>query len=115
MPKFALLAALPLLVAFAATVNCSEKDAEESIQVEIHGTLETGIAAIGGETTGTIIKANNVVWELDLGGKKELAELAEKLNNQPVVVSGRYTKKKGVEIPERHIVVVKSLKAAGEN
>jgi len=106
---------LPLILALLGTGALpAAEEAEEYVQVEVQGKLETGIAAIGGETTGTIIKANNIVWELDLGGKKELTELAEKLNKQAVVVSGRYTKKKGVEIPERHIVVVKSLRAAAK-
>ena len=109
--RIALLAALTLLLVGTGTPSSAE-EAEEYVQVEVQGKLETGIVAIGGETTGTIIKANNVVWELDLGGKKELTELAHKLNKQMVVISGGYTKKKGVEIPERHIVVVKTLKAA---
>jgi hypothetical protein len=106
LPFFMLLAALPL-VAMA-----DDKPAEDSIQVEIRGTLEHGIAAIGGETTGTIIKAGNVTWELDLSGDPKLTAAAAKLNKQKVVVSGAYYKKPGVEIAERHIVKVKSLSAA---
>jgi hypothetical protein len=102
-----LLAALPLALA------AEDKPPEDSIQVEVRGTLEHGIVAIGGETTGTIIKAGNVTWELDLSGDPKLTAAAEKLNKQKVVVSGLYYKKPGVEIAERHIVKVKSLAAAG--
>jgi hypothetical protein len=104
---FMLAVLLPLLG--SVLLGADEKE-EAYIDVEIKGTLETGIVAMGGETTGTIIKANKVTWELDLGGKKELAELAEKLNKQPVIVTGRYQQKAGVEIPVRHIVMVKTLK-----
>lgn len=85
---------------------------EAYIDVVVKGKLETGIVAIGGETTGTIIKVDKVVWELDLGGDKELLALAEKLNKQPVIVTGRYQQKPGVEVPVRHIVTVKTLKGA---
>ena len=90
----------------------SAAEEEAYIDVEIKGVLETGIKAIGGETTGTIIKAGKVTWELDLAGNKEFAELAEKLNKQQVVVTGRYLQKPGVEIRVRHIVTVKTLKGA---
>lgn len=85
---------------------------ENYIKVEIKGTLETGLMAVGGETTGTVIRANNVTWELDLGGNPDLPTLAKTLNAKTVVVTGTYQKIKGVEIPERHIVRVATLKAA---
>src|SRR5215207_5969576 len=104
---YLLLLALPFLG--SVLLGADEKE-DGYIDVEIKGTLETGIIAVGGETTGTIIKAGKVTWELDLGGKKELTEVAEKLNKQPVIVTGRYQQKAGVEIPVRHIVTVKTLK-----
>ena len=70
------------------------------------------IVAIDGKTTGTIIRSGNVTWELDLSGDPKLTAAAEKLNKQKVIASGAYYKKKGVEVAERHIVKVKSLKAA---
>jgi hypothetical protein len=101
-----------LLMAIPAMILAEDKP-EDSIQVEVRGTLETGIVAIGGETTGTIIRSGNVTWELDLSGDPTLTDLAKKLNKQKAVVSGTYYKKKGVEVAERHIVKVKSLTAAG--
>ncbi|MGI8982536.1 MAG: hypothetical protein ACR2FY_25165 [Pirellulaceae bacterium] len=106
---FALAVILPLLG--TAILGAEETD-ESYIQVEINGILETGIVTIGGETTGTIIKVGKVTWELDLAGNKDFIALAEKLNKQPVVVTGRYQQKPGVEIPVRHIVTVKTLKGA---
>ena len=101
-----------LLAAIPSLVLAEDKPPEDSIQVEVRGTLETGIAAIGGETTGTIIKSGKVTWELDLKGDPKLTALAEKLNKQKVVVSGKYGKKPGVEVAERHIVEVQALQAA---
>jgi hypothetical protein len=108
---------LPITLLFAAlplVAQAEDKPSEDSIQVEIRGTLETGIVAIGAETTGTIIKSGNVTWELDLGGEAKLTAAAEKLNKQKVVVRGAYSKKPGVEVAERHIVKVKSLAAASK-
>jgi hypothetical protein len=71
--------------------------------------------AIGGETTGTVIRVNNVTWELDFGGSKDLQEQATKLHKKPALVTGTYQKIKGVEIRERHIIKVATLKPAGDN
>lgn len=109
--SLALVAFMSLLVTACAAEN-SEGD---YIKVEIKGTLQTGVMAIGAETTGTVVRVNNVTWELDLGGSKELQELAAKLDKKAVLVTGTYEKRKGVEIRERHIVKVATLKAAGEN
>jgi hypothetical protein len=106
-----LLLALAMLLPLLGSVILGAEEGEAYIDVEIKGKLETGIMAIGGETTGTIIKVDKIVWELDLGGNKELLALAEKLDKQPVVVTGRYQQKPGVEIRVRHIVSVKALKA----
>ncbi len=103
----ALLLFLVLLPLLGSTILGAEE--ESYINVEIKGTLATGIKAIGGETTGTIIKVGKVTWELDLGGSKELQELAQKLDQQPVIVTGRYQQKQGVEVRVRHIVTVKTL------
>ena len=108
-----LLFVLAVILPFLGSALLAAEEKEESyIQVEIKGTLETGIVAIGGETTGTIIKVGKVTWELDLGGNQDLIELAGKHNKQPVIVTGRYQQKAGVEIPVRHIVTVKTLKGA---
>jgi hypothetical protein len=83
-------------------------------EVQVRGTLKTGIVAIGGETTGTIIKTKMGTFELDLGTGKELTALAKKLDGKEVVVSGPLQVRKGVEVKERRIITVKTLKAAGD-
>jgi hypothetical protein len=50
-----------------------------------------------------------------LGNSKELQALATKLQKKTVLVTGTYEKVKGVEIRERHIVKVATLKPDGEN
>jgi hypothetical protein len=82
------------------------------VRVEVRGTLSTGVMAIGAETTGTTSQASNVTWELDFGDRKDLRELASKLDKQKVVVTGNYQKVRGVEIRERHLVKVTALKRA---
>ena len=82
---------------------------KEGVYVEVVGKVETGIMAIGGETTGTIIKAGNITFELDIK-KRELVKVAEANNGKMVVVKGQLTRKRGVERGDRWIVVVKALK-----
>jgi hypothetical protein len=104
------------LVAWLTVAALTASAQEQYIKVEIKGTLRTGVVAIGGETTGTTITvkgkdALDVTWELDLGGNADLVALAKKLDGKTARVTGTYSKKRGVEIRERHIVKVASLKA----
>jgi hypothetical protein len=85
-------------------------NAEESITVTVVGTLRTRIAAICGETTGATITASGITWELDFGKNTELRAAAEKLDGQLVTVTGAPERRAGVEIKQRWIVVVISLK-----
>ena len=66
--------------------------------------------AIGGETTGTVIRAKQGTWELDFKGDKKVENLAKTLNGKTVLVIGTCRKIKGVEIPERQIIEVTHLK-----
>ncbi len=111
-----------VLVALAAAVSAAAADPEEkpanaaaateSITVEIKGKLNTGVFAIGGETTGTTITASGLTFELDFGEQSKLSRQAEGLDGQTVIVKGTLEGKPGVEIPLRYIVTVTSLKAA---
>lgn len=85
--------------------------ADESIQVQVVGKLNSEIFAIGGETTGVVITANGVSWELDLGDNAELRKTASTENGKTVMATGEFKTKKGVEIAQRSIVTVDSLKA----
>ena len=82
------------------------------IKVEIRGTLRTGIMAIGGETTGTVVTARGATWDLDLARLPEGRQRAESLHGRPVLVKGTLEIRPGVEKRERAIVTVTSLEAA---
>ena len=107
-----LASALVSIVAAEARDQAAEKESTESINVEIRGQLQTGILAIGGETTGVTITASNLTFELDFADAPDQAAKAEDLNGHSVVVTGTLEGRKGVEIPLRYIVDVKSLKPA---
>ena len=80
------------------------------IKVEIQGKLQTGVLAIGGETTGTLIQANGVQWEVDLGNDRMLVSLAEKLNGKTVMLTGKLRVQQGIETGKRWIVTAASLR-----
>ena len=86
----------------------------EFVNVEIRGKLETGIAAIGGETTGVRIQADGISMELDLRAQPELSKQLDKLNGKLVHVSGQLTVRQGVETGKRQVVIVKSLKVVDQ-
>lgn len=79
------------------------------VRVEVRGKLKTGIFAIGGETTGTIITAGNITWELDLGRNARLQAMAKKYNGKVTTIRGVLTFKRGVERKSRWIVKVRSI------
>ena len=78
---------------------------------EVKGDLKTGVLAIGGETTGVELgTADHQMFELDLHGDEALTKAAGDLNGKPAVVTGYVVTKAGVEVRERHLLVVVSLK-----
>ena len=88
---------------------------KEPQKVDKTGKLQTGIVAIGGETTGTIIETKDGSFELDFAKNKEgkaLLAKAEKLNGKMVDVSGTLEIRKGVEVKERKIITVTKLEVA---
>ena len=93
-------------------VNAANDAIEDGIKVEVTGTLRTGLMAIGGETTGTVIISSGVTWELDLGRSPKLQKMVSELAGEKVTVSGIYQRRRGVEIPQREIVTVTALSAA---
>ncbi len=96
----------------AGKLNGPVAAGSEYIRVEVKGKLNAQVLAIGGETTGVTVSAKGVTWELDLGQNKAWRELASGLHERQVVVTGELTVKRGVEIRQRTIVKVASLKAA---
>lgn len=75
------------------------------------GILTVGVIAIGGETTGTIIRDGKTTYELDIRDAV-LQRKAQELNGKSVTVKGTLTVKPGVEITTRYILLVDSLQPA---
>jgi hypothetical protein len=98
------------IVLICAAMNAADQAAKESITVTVAGTIHTGIVAIGGETTGVTITAKGVNWELEFGKNVDLLAAAEKRNGKLVTVSGTLERRAGIEVKERWIVTVTSLK-----
>jgi hypothetical protein len=79
----------------------------EYIDVIVHGTLRTGIIAIGAETTGATITAGAVTWELELDANQQA--VARKLSGSKATISGQLRQQAGVEVRYRSIVKVRSI------
>jgi hypothetical protein len=104
-----------LALTLAVVVGGSLQAADDGyIKVEVKGKLETGIVAIGGETTGVTITVDKTTWELDFGKNDALHKQADQLNGKQVVVTGTLKVIPGVEKPPRNVVTVATLKAAGK-
>ena len=73
-------------------IESGRSSVQDSINVHVVGTVRTGVAAIGGETTGTTITANEITWELDLGDNEAFRNLARKLNEKGAMVRGTLTR-----------------------
>jgi hypothetical protein len=99
--------AMALVVAgmLVATVAAQAPAPAGTIEVAVKGKVTTGIAAIGGETTGVLLAAPAFVCELDVG------KVDENLNGKVCLVKGHLQVKAGVEIRARTILTVKSIEA----
>ena len=103
--------ALLMMVALGAS-PAAPPPGGDYIRVEIRGTLRTGMMAIGGETTGTVVSARGATWELDLTSLPQGRQRAESLDGRRVLVKGSLEIRRGVERRERAIVAVSSLEPA---
>ncbi len=81
---------------------------EPSISVQCCGRLRHGVVAIGGETTGTTITFQRMVWELQLPDDTA-QDFAEANNKEFVNVTGTLRRIAGTEVKDRWIVDVKTL------
>lgn len=79
-----------------------------SVSVECHGRLRDGVVAIGGETTGTTITFNRVVYELQLKDESQ-REFAKEHNKGTVTVTGTLRRITGTETKVRSIIDVDKL------
>jgi len=88
--------------------DVSAKD--HTVMCVCRGKLNTGILALGGETTGFTIDITDdgtTSWELDLDSRDR--DRADSLSDQLVIVSGKLFVRKGVAVSDRWIVQVRTL------
>lgn len=109
---------LTLLLTLLAPVwmGAAEKPAAaagDSIRIAVRGTLRHGVVAPGGETTGTTITADGILFELDLGQSRELIDAARKLDGKKALTAGRLTRRAGVETGTRWIIRAQKLVPVG--
>jgi hypothetical protein len=113
MKHLVLVLGLIVLGGSAPAVAQKQKDEGSYIKIEVKGKLKTGIVAIGGETTGTVVYTKAGLLELDLSGNKKLPDEAKKLDGKVIIARGELTFKAGVSRPGiRNIVKVTAIKAA---
>ncbi|MGC1275413.1 MAG: hypothetical protein WBC44_17030 [Planctomycetaceae bacterium] len=85
-----------------------ERPDRDYVLVTVRGTLETGLAAIGGETTGMVIRSNGMAFEVEIDDAKQRMQ-ADKLNGKPATVVGELRRQPGVERGPRWIIDVQSI------
>ncbi|MFO0985266.1 MAG: hypothetical protein U1E76_26640 [Planctomycetota bacterium] len=71
------------------------------------GTLHSGSMAIGGETTGWTIDTPRGPIEVDV---RAVAATASALDGRSVVATGQWQTVRGVERPDRRVLVIAELK-----
>jgi len=101
-----------LALPFASEGQSGKAQPDDEKEKVYKGTLQHPVYAIGGETTGTVLKTESGEFELDLGGQPMLQERVRSLANKPVVVSGRLSIGGGVEVEKRRIIKVNELNPA---
>ena len=112
MRQFLIAAGLAVFMLTPAAADEGKDTKKEPKASEWTGKLQTGVFAIGGETTGVVLTTKNGAFELELGKNKELRDKAERLSGKQVVITGTLNVRKGVEVKERRIITVTGLKAA---
>jgi hypothetical protein len=91
-----------------ATFGESDRKEPPGQTVTATGTLATGVMAIGGETTGVVLRIDRTTsWELELTA--DLRRKAELLNGQVVTVEGEACVRAGVEVRERRMIRVRRM------
>lgn len=86
---------------------------QETIHVECHGKLRTGIVAVGAETTGTTISFDGVTWELQLTEAAQ-REFAREHDKKSVAVVGSLRQVVGTQIKTRWVVDVEKFSVPEE-
>jgi hypothetical protein len=88
----------------------------EFVKVEMVGRVRAQFQSVGPETTGTLVAANGIIWELDLHQDEQLMETARGLGNSLARISGdlrMLRQRGGLEARVRWIVHVESMESLG--
>ena len=102
--------ALAAIVFHPGPIGAGQSQEQKPAPGEWTGQLRTGIAAVGGETTGIVLITERVQYELEPADKAMRDQMA-KLDKQQVVVKGTLRTVPGVEVKERRIIKVTSIVA----
>lgn len=94
-----------LAVVTGLAVAQEPKSGDQPIRVECHGQLRDGMVAVGGESTGTIVKLPGFTWELQFRDRDGKA-FAQRCHKRPVSITGSLRRVTGVERLARWIVDV---------
>jgi hypothetical protein len=102
-----LLLSLALILTSGATNSVAPQTEGHHRRLPIIGSLQTDVAAIGGETTGVVLHTTQGSFELALS--EELISDLKAFNGKVIAVSGTFKSIPGVEIPIRNIIDVESI------
>ncbi len=89
---------------------------QEFVKVEIVGRVRAQFQSVGAETTGTLVAADGIVWELDLQQDEHLLKAARSLGDSLARINGKLEMQRqrgGIEARVRWIVHVESLEPLG--
>lgn len=103
-----LISAVSVTLGMLAVTAADDSAPEPSVSVEFCGRLRHGVMAIGGETTGTTISFNRIIWEVQLQDEAD-RRFATQHHKATVVVTGSLRKVSGVERKDRWIIDVRKL------
>lgn len=92
-------------ICIAADSNPASHSLEHSIIVECHGKLRCNNVSLDGETTGTTVMFDRVVWELNLPDETS-KKFAKEHHKEPVTIKGKLRRVTGVSRPVRWVVDV---------
>ena len=105
------LSGICLAVLMCSSVVANEIPQNSDVFIQCRGRLRHGLVAVGGETTGTTITFNKIVWELQLKDDAQ-RRFATDHHKKQVVVAGTLRKVAGVEVRNRWIVDVREISEA---
>jgi hypothetical protein len=103
-----ILAASLMACVFSSADEVRAAPSDSSVSVECCGRVRHGVVAIGGETTGTTITFNGIVWELELPNESS-QKFVKNHHRESIKVTGKLRRVAGTEAKDRWIIDAKTL------